>query len=98
MACDNLFVKWHGNGSDPSSKVAIWEWVVCGQKQCVDWAGSYNKWQDNRIGESWTPGVIKTRRILNQIGKTDGNIPIVMMERRAVEDWNVVQDRNSGSV
>ncbi len=32
VACDNIVGKWRSNGSDPGSKVAILEWLVCGMR------------------------------------------------------------------
>ncbi len=48
VACDNIFVKWHSNGCNPSLKVANGKVLVGGQ---IDWAGSYDNGQENRIGE-----------------------------------------------
>ncbi len=84
VAWDNIVVKWHSNGCNPGSKMANGRGLAVGREQYVDWAGSYNKGQDNRIRGSanWIPGGVKLYLVLDWTGQANGNVPVVMVKRR----------------
>ncbi len=90
VAGDNIVVKWLGNGRNPSVKVAIEEGLGIFLYQTVLQIngvaqGGAEKWIRG-MTRPYCQGLFEMHWVEGQIGRMNGNILVVMVKRRAVEE------------